>query len=72
MVGSGKVITNPTLNGGIELHIGESKERIKKRIGLLMHEVLSLTRIFLLQTARGIIVGLEHWEKKNGEKQGQN
>ncbi len=44
---------NPTLTGGIEFHIGESKERIQKALELLIKEGTEFDEEILLRTAKG-------------------
>lgn len=44
---------NPTLTGGIEFHIGESKERIQKALELLIKEGTEFDVEILLRTAKG-------------------
>jgi len=56
---------NPTLNGGIELHIGESKERIKNALDCLMHEGTEFDEEILLQTAKGN----QRWFRAIGKKE---
>lgn len=44
---------NPTLTGGIEFHIGESKERIRKALNLLISDGVEFDEEILLLTAKG-------------------
>ena len=44
---------NPTLTGGIEFHIGESQDRIKKALHLLINEGIEFDEEILVRTAKG-------------------
>ena len=44
---------NPTLTGGIEFHVGESQERIKKALDLLINEGIEFDEEILVRTAKG-------------------
>lgn len=44
---------NPTLTGGIEFHIGESKERLQKALKLLISDGIEFDEEILLLTAKG-------------------
>jgi len=56
---------NPTLTGGIEFHIGESKERIKKALGLLIKDGTEFDEEILLLTAKGN----ERWNRAIGKSE---
>ena len=44
---------NPTLTGGIEFHVGESQDRIKKALDLLINEGIEFDEEILVRTAKG-------------------
>ncbi len=44
---------NPTLTGGIEFHIGESQDRIKNALHLLINEGIEFDEEILVRTAKG-------------------
>ncbi len=44
---------NPTLTGGIEFHIGESQDRIKKALHRLINEGIEFDEEILVRTAKG-------------------
>ncbi|TXD84093.1 PAS domain S-box protein [Subsaximicrobium wynnwilliamsii] len=56
---------NPTLTGGIEFHIGESKERIQKALDLLINEGVEFDEEILLRTAKGN----ERWSRAIGKSE---
>jgi len=56
---------NPTLTGGIEFHIGESKERIKKALDLLITDGTEFDEEILLLTAKGN----ERWSRAIGRSE---
>ncbi|WP_323755849.1 PAS domain S-box protein [Roseivirga sp.] len=56
---------NPTLTGGIEFHIGESKERIRKALDLLINEGTEFDEEILLLTAKGN----ERWSRAIGKSE---
>ncbi|MDP5093749.1 MAG: PAS domain S-box protein, partial [Polaribacter sp.] len=59
---------NPTLTGGIEFHVGESKERIQKAIDLLINEGTEFDEEVLLRTAKGN----ERWNRCIGKREMAN
>ncbi|NEN22149.1 PAS domain S-box protein [Cryomorpha ignava] len=56
---------NPTLTGGIEFHIGESKERIQKALDLLITDGTEFDEEILLLTAKGH----ERWSRVIGKSE---
>ncbi|REG82309.1 PAS domain S-box protein [Algoriphagus antarcticus] len=56
---------NPTLTGGIEFHIGESKERIQKALDLLIKDGTEFDEEILLLTAKGH----ERWSRVIGKSE---
>jgi PAS domain S-box-containing protein len=56
---------NPTLTGGIEFHVGESKERIQKALDLLINEGTEFDEEILLRTAKGH----ERWNRCIGKSE---
>ncbi|KKM87232.1 hypothetical protein LCGC14_1271050, partial [marine sediment metagenome] len=54
-----------TLTGGIEFHIGESKERIKKALDLLINEGIEFDEEVLMRTAKGN----ERWNRAIGKSE---
>jgi len=56
---------NPTLSGGIEFHVGESKERIQKALDLLIKEGTEFDEEILLLTAKGN----ERWNRAIGKSE---
>ena len=56
---------SPTLTGGIEFHIGESKERIRKALDLLINEGKEFDEEILLLTAKGN----ERWSRAIGKSE---
>jgi signal transduction histidine kinase len=59
---------NPTLTGGIEFHIGESKERIKNALDLLITDGTEFDEEILLLTAKGN----ERWIRAIGKSEMAN
>jgi PAS domain S-box-containing protein len=59
---------NPTLNGGIEFYIGESKERIKQAVTALINEGLEFDEELLLLTVKGN----ERWIRAIGKSEMAN
>ncbi len=55
----------PTLTGGIEFHVGESKERIKKALKLLIEEGIEFDEEILMRTA----TGKECWARSIGKSE---
>ncbi|HKK37782.1 MAG TPA: PAS domain S-box protein, partial [Cryomorphaceae bacterium] len=58
----------PTINGGIELHIGESKERLDRALNALITEGIEFDEEILLRTAKG----RERWSRAIGKSQTVN
>ncbi|BAO56223.1 PAS domain S-box protein [Nonlabens marinus] len=56
---------NPTLTGGIEFHVGESKERIQKALELLISDGIEFDEEILLITAKGN----ERWNRAIGKSE---
>lgn len=56
---------DPTLTGGIEFHVGESKERIEKALNLLITEGVEFDEEILLRTAKGN----ERWSRAIGKSE---
>ncbi len=56
---------DPTLTGGIEFHVGESKERIQKALDLLINEGIEFDEEILLRTAKGN----ERWNRCIGKSE---
>jgi PAS domain S-box-containing protein len=56
---------NPSLTGGIEFHIGESKERIQKALNLLISDGIEFDEEILLLTAKGN----ERWSRAIGKSE---
>ena len=56
---------NPTLTGGIEFHIGESKERIQNALNLLITNGTEFDEEILLLTAKG----QERWSRAIGKSE---
>jgi PAS domain S-box-containing protein len=54
---------NPTLTGGIEFHIGESRERIQRALNLLISDGIEFDEEILLLTAKGN----ERWSRAIGK-----
>jgi PAS domain S-box-containing protein len=59
---------NPTLTGGIEFHIGESKERIRQALNLLISDGIEFDVEILLLTAKGN----ERWFRAIGKSEEVN
>ena len=53
----------PTLTGGIEFHVGESKDRIEKALQLLINEGIEFDEEILVRTA----TGKERWNRAIGK-----
>ena len=56
---------NPTLTGGIEFHVGESKERIQKALNLLISDGIEFDEEVLLRTVKGN----ERWNRCIGKRE---
>lgn len=56
---------NPTLTGGIEFHVGESKDRIKKALELLITKGIEFDEEILMVTA----TGKECWTRAIGKSE---
>jgi len=56
---------NPTLTGGIEFHVGESKKRIEKALNLLITDGIEFDEEILLRTAKGH----ERWSRAIGKSE---
>lgn len=56
---------NPTLTGGIEFHVGESKERIQKAIDLLIADGIEFDEEVLLRSSKGN----ERWNRCIGKRE---
>ncbi|HKK38599.1 MAG TPA: PAS domain S-box protein, partial [Cryomorphaceae bacterium] len=58
----------PTINGGIELHIGESRERLDRALNALITEGIEFDEEILLRTANG----RERWSRAMGKSETVN
>lgn len=56
---------SPTLSGGLEFYIGESRERIKQAITLLINDSIGFDQEFLILTAKGN----ERWVRVIGKSE---
>jgi PAS domain S-box-containing protein len=56
---------NPTLTGGIEFHVGESKERIQKALDLLISDGIEFDEEVLLRSPKGN----ERWNRCIGKRE---